>query len=199
MSQSSHNDQALNGLINELQVFLALSLEGNNVSLQEWINETINRVDSLCWKIRDCSETNCPAYQNECGRCWLIAGTMCGGKVQGKFVEKYDSCTECEVYRQATGTDPVRRLRELVIALIHSLRVREEELSETRSELKVLGGLLPICMSCKKIRDDQGYWTQLESYIHQHSEAKFSHGICPDCIEKLHPGILARSKNNPIK
>ncbi|MGD9365722.1 MAG: hypothetical protein PVH87_08515 [Desulfobacteraceae bacterium] len=53
--------------------------------------------------------------------------------------------------------------------------------------MKVLQGLLPICASCKKIRDDRGYWNQIESFISEHSEAEFSHGICPACAEKLYP------------
>lgn len=199
MPKTASQNQALNSLINDIQVFLKLSFQGNDLSLRDWIRKTINQLESRCWQIRDCAEINCPAYKNECGRCWLIAGTMCGVEVQGKFSDKYTSCTECEVYRQAIGTDPVVHLRELVIALIHSLRVREVELNETRSELKVLNGLLPICMSCKKIRDDGGYWTQLEAYIHQHSEAQFTHGICPDCIEKLYPGIMDRRKDTPAQ
>ncbi len=51
------------------------------------------------------------------------------------------------------------------------------------AEVKTLSGLLPICASCKKIRDDKGYWNQIESYIHKHSEAEFSHGICPECMD----------------
>lgn len=199
MPETTEQNQSLNGLIDDLQVFMELSFQGNDLSLRDWIKKTINQMESRCWQIRNCGETNCPAYKNECGRCWLIAGTMCGGEVQARFADKYTSCTECEVYRQAIGTDPVTRLREQVIALIHSLRVREEELIETRSELKVLSGLLPICMSCKMIRDDQGYWTQLEAYIHDHSEAQFTHGICPDCIEKLYPGIMGRRKEEPDK
>ena len=57
-------------------------------------------------------------------------------------------------------------------------------------ELKVLRGLLPICAHCKKIRDDQGYWRQIESYIRQHTEADFSHGICPQCAESIYPWLL---------
>jgi hypothetical protein len=56
-------------------------------------------------------------------------------------------------------------------------------------ENKTLKGFLPICASCKKIRDDQGYWNQIESYIKARSQAEFSHSICPDCAEKLYPGI----------
>ena len=52
--------------------------------------------------------------------------------------------------------------------------------------VKVLEGLLPICAKCKKIRDDKGYWNQIECYIRDHSEADFTHGLCPDCIEELY-------------
>ena len=61
------------------------------------------------------------------------------------------------------------------------------ELQEAISQVKTLSGLLPICVSCKKIRDDKGYWNQIEEYIRDHSEAKFSHSICPDCAKKLYP------------
>jgi hypothetical protein len=62
---------------------------------------------------------------------------------------------------------------------------RTAELQQAMDKVKVLRGLLPICSSCKKIRDDQGYWTQLETYIHRHSEAEFTHGLCPNCAEAL--------------
>jgi PAS domain S-box-containing protein len=55
------------------------------------------------------------------------------------------------------------------------------------AEIKTLEGIIPICSSCKKIRDDKGYWEQIESYIRRHSDARFSHGICPECAEKLYP------------
>ena len=60
---------------------------------------------------------------------------------------------------------------------------------EAFDEVKVLSGLLPICASCKKIRDDKGYWNQIESYIKKHSEARFTHGICPECSKKLYPDL----------
>lgn len=62
-----------------------------------------------------------------------------------------------------------------------------EELQAALVKVKLLSGFLPICCSCKKIRDDQGYWQQIESYISRHSEAEFSHGICDDCAQKLYP------------
>jgi hypothetical protein len=61
------------------------------------------------------------------------------------------------------------------------------ELQKALERVKTLNGLLPICASCKKIRDDRGYWNQIEAYIEAYSEAQFSHGICPDCARKLYP------------
>jgi PAS domain S-box-containing protein len=65
----------------------------------------------------------------------------------------------------------------------------ERELREALSRVKLLSGFLPICASCKKIRDDSGYWRQIEAYISEHSEAEFSHGICPECARKLYPEL----------
>jgi hypothetical protein len=61
------------------------------------------------------------------------------------------------------------------------------KLQNALSKIKTLNGLLPICANCKKIRDDKGYWNQVEDYIRKHSTAEFSHGICPDCARKLYP------------
>jgi hypothetical protein len=61
------------------------------------------------------------------------------------------------------------------------------ELRQALANVKQLTGLLPICSHCKKIRDDKGYWNQIEVYIDQHSEARFSHGICQDCAKKYYP------------
>jgi len=194
MAADKSTKTTLESLSKDLQTFIELSFREDTASLREWIDHTINRIDTHCWKTMKCRETNCPAYQNECGRCWLIAGTMCGGEVQGRFADKYHSCTTCEVYLNVIGDDLVLRLREQVIALIHSLRQRQQELIEARSELKVLSGLLPICMSCKKIRDDRGYWNQIEAFIHKNSEARFSHGICPECYDKLYTDIEKRQK-----
>ncbi len=87
----------------------------------------------------------------------------------------------------------------ILIALIFPLRwlfkdiaKREQVISELQTALdniETLQGLLPICASCKKIRDDDGYWHQVEVYIRDHSEAEFSHSICPLCAKKLYPDI----------
>jgi PAS domain S-box-containing protein len=63
------------------------------------------------------------------------------------------------------------------------------DLQKALAEVKRLSGFLPICASCKKIRDDKGYWQQVEEYIRDRSEAQFSHSICPDCLKKMYPEI----------
>jgi DNA-binding response OmpR family regulator len=69
------------------------------------------------------------------------------------------------------------------------LRRSNEELHRALIEVKVLRGLIPICASCKKIRNDGGFWQQLEEYIGEHTEAEFSHGLCQPCLKKLYPGV----------
>lgn len=79
------------------------------------------------------------------------------------------------------------------VSLRQALR-RERELrrslEDTLAQVKTLSGLLPICAKCKKIRDDNGYWNQIETYISAHSAADFTHGICPDCSHDLYPEMV---------
>ena len=63
------------------------------------------------------------------------------------------------------------------------------DLQKSLSEVKTLRGFLPICSHCKKIRDDKGYWNQIEAYIQKHSETEFSHGICPECAKIYFPEL----------
>jgi CHASE1-domain containing sensor protein len=72
------------------------------------------------------------------------------------------------------------------------------DLKKTLSEVKTLRGFLPICSNCKKIRDDKGYWNQIESYIHEHSEAEFSHSICPECAKKYYPDMDIYDENGEV-
>jgi PAS domain S-box-containing protein len=98
--------------------------------------------------------------------------------------------------------------KDLLYSVIHDITDRkraEEELKEERRRLqkalddvRTLRGIVPICASCKKIRDDKGYWNQVEKYVTEHSEAQFSHGMCPECLKKFYPDfarnrLLAKS------
>jgi hypothetical protein len=86
--------------------------------------------------------------------------------------------------------EEISRLMNELIATKRDLQQKTMELQDALGKVKLLSGYLPICASCKKIRDDKGYWQAVETYIDSHSEAKFSHGICPDCIQKLYPEIM---------
>ena len=82
----------------------------------------------------------------------------------------------------------------LIILRKQAEKRREKAVAEREKaleDIKILQGFLPICAACKKIRDDQGYWNQIEDYIITHSEADFSHGICPTCAQKLYPELYA--------
>lgn len=98
----SNIERDLDGLINDLRVFIELSFQEGDIILRDWIDEIFSNIEGNCWIKQNCYKTDCSAYENfECGRCWLIAGTMCGKKPTGKFVEKYSSCLECEVFQDA--------------------------------------------------------------------------------------------------
>lgn len=84
----------------------------------------------------------------------------------------------------AIWTATVLGLQRTKLEQIRLIAIEERE--EALREIKALKGLIPICAKCKKIRDDEGFWNQLESYIEKHSEASFSHGVCPECSDELY-------------
>jgi hypothetical protein len=69
------------------------------------------------------------------------------------------------------------------------------ELREALNQIKTLHGIVPICAGCKKIRDDRGFWEQVESYVTKHSHAQFSHSMCPECMKRYYPELVTNSKN----
>ena len=92
-------------------------------------------------------------------------------------VEKHD-----EIIIEGLATDITdRKIAEI------ELKNKNLELKKMLSEIKTLRGIIPICANCKKIRTDKGAWKQIESYICEHSDAEFSHGICPNCEKILYP------------
>lgn len=72
------------------------------------------------------------------------------------------------------------------LIIINAQRI-EQEMAKSKDQVKAITGLIPICASCKKIRDDNGYWNQLESYLNKNADLDFSHAICPECMQKLYP------------
>lgn len=90
------------------------------------------------------------------------------------------------------------RVGERLLELQSTLADRVKELEDALARVKLLHGLLPICSYCKKVRDDRNYWQQVESYIEEHSEAQFTHGICPDCREKYVQPELERLRQQRL-
>jgi hypothetical protein len=90
------------------------------------------------------------------------------------------------------------KLEKMVEDRTQELQAANEELTKVIAEVKMISGLLPICASCKKIRNDEEYWEQIESYIRDHSEAEFSHGICPECLKTLYPELYKKLVEDKI-
>jgi PAS domain S-box-containing protein len=113
-------------------------------------------------------------------------------RAEGALQKSYD---ELERRVKERTADLATANKQLKLQIEERKKAQEEkemlivELKNALKKVKTLGGLLPICTSCKKIRDDKGYWNQLEDYIHKHSEAEFSHSVCPDCAKKLYPDL----------
>ncbi len=78
-----------------------------------------------------------------------------------------------------------KKIEKKLRAINEELDRANRELRESLAKVKVLSGLLPICASCNKVRDDKGYWQQVEVYLREHSEARLTHWICPECVELL--------------
>jgi PleD family two-component response regulator len=115
------------------------------------------------------------------------------------FVSAMDEVQDKVMAFRAGGVDYVTKpfQAEEVLARVQThLRLRRLqkqlaqrvcELEDALAQVRTLRGLLPICASCKKVRDDQGYWHDVEEYLHEHAHVDLSHGICPDCFQKLYP------------
>jgi PAS domain S-box-containing protein len=128
-----------------------------------------------------------------------------GSEWEGEFHNKKKSG---ELYWESAVISPIKDVRGIIT---HFLAVKEDitqrkkaeaereklinELQVALADVKTLSGLIPICSSCKKIRDDQGYWNILESYIMKHSDARFTHGMCPECMAKFYPDITKNNSN----
>lgn len=135
------------------------------------------------------------------------------GKIRaGEHIERYETervRKDGRVIDVSLTLSPIKNVKGEVVGVSAierniTARKREElvrtqligELQEALANIKTLKGLLPICAACKKIRDDQGYWQKVEFYISQHTNAEFTHGICPDCREQLYPEYSVRKVPN---
>ena len=128
-----------------------------------------------------------------------LTGQNCSWDYLVRFVLSYGLVAALaywfEYFRHSYRVGIERRTRALVEEIKERVKIQKEreklieELQEALEKVRTLSGLLPICAHCKKVRDDKGYWSQIEKYIQEHSEARFSHGICPECAKELYPEL----------
>jgi len=179
----------------------SLDTEGRILYVNKLWRDTLgySEEEAKKMKIFDVVDAN---YQTKCKSifCCLMKGEKCaptetvftakdGRKffVEGRCTPKIEDGSPVEllgIFRDITERKLHERERETLIF----------EIKEALSKVKALEGILPICASCKMIRDENGRWNQIESYIRDRSTAEFSHGICPDCAKKLYPELFGCEK-----
>jgi len=130
------------------------------------------------------------AFEPVQGLNWGIVAKVDMSEVRAPFIKAAAISSLLGIFAIIIGTIIFIKLTN---PLIKNLNKTVAELQDALANVNQLSGMLPICASCKKIRDDQGYWTQIEAYIRDHSEAEFSHSLCPDCVQKLY-GDLGKKK-----
>lgn len=124
-------EKTLKEIARDLRRYIELSVNGAGDTWKDWQPAPIKDVKVRCWEKENCHKKSCPAYQNPEARCWLITGTLCGGRTQGEFSSKYAKCTECNVYVDLVHRDPVIEISEHLVTLIHSL-------GESHNKLKII-------------------------------------------------------------
>jgi len=117
-------------------------------------------------------------------RIWSLYETLSYGQREDAFFDALGLATSVFM---VTGVALIGPIFEALKHFQAEQKRLIEELRDAMENIRTLRGFLPICSSCKKIRDDKGYWNQIESYIRDHTEAEFSHGICPECAKRLYP------------
>jgi DNA-binding response OmpR family regulator len=144
------------------------------LAILDWMMPGKDGVE-ICRQIRESSQSD-PKY--------IILLTSKGDKKD--IVSGLDAGADDYITKPFESEELRARVQvgERILRLQSELARRVKELQEALDQIETLEGILPICMYCKKIRNDQNYWQQVESYISQHSLAEFTHGLCPECFEK---------------
>ncbi len=132
-------------------------------------------------------------------QCRELAMGHFNARITGRTFDEFDDLSETFntmsvklEQARAEQTKAIAELEQARATLEQRVEKRTRELQESIDRMNVMRGLLPICSSCKKIRDDQGYWKQVEQFVSEHTEARFSHGICPECALRLYGDIYER-------
>ncbi len=181
LSKEGHHVEAVEDGIKALA---SIEKEAPDMLITDWMMPDLDGLE-LCRRVR---ALNLPNYV------YVILWTALTQKEN--VIQGLDTGADDYITKPFDRTELLARVRagERIIKLERSLREKNRELSEALAQVKQLRGLLPICMFCKKIRNDENYWQQIEDYIARHSDAEFSHGVCPECLEKQYPEYVKKKK-----
>ncbi|MBF0413032.1 MAG: response regulator [Desulfamplus sp.] len=161
------------------------------LAIIDWMMPILDGLEVLCRIRAMCMNKNGDAYEHElyATRPYIIMLTTKGDKadiIAGLDAGADDYLTKpFDMGELKARVDVGQRLLEMQSAL----SAKVAELQDALNHINTLRGIVPICAGCKKIRDDAGYWQQVESYISKYTQAQFSHGICPDCMKRLYPEV----------
>lgn len=167
-----------------LKALEALQKESPDMLITDWMMPDLDGLQ-LSRQVR---ALNLPSYV------YIILLTALTEKQ--RIIEGLDAGADDYVTKPYDKTELLARVRagERVIKLERSLRQKNAELSDALAQVKQLKGIVPICMHCKKIRNDENYWQQVEEYVAEHTDADFSHSICPECLEEHYPEYTKKKK-----
>lgn len=128
MTLPEEKSHQVDQLSKNLRKLIDQTFDEDEIPWERWIAPLSGTLANRCWELKGCGQTKCSAYGNAKVRCWLLAGTMCGGVTQGIFAKKYRSCSECEVFRMAVYADPIKEVEEQIVILAHNLKVQREQI-----------------------------------------------------------------------
>jgi len=167
----------------------SIQKEAPDMLITDWMMPDLDGVE-LCRRVR---ALNLPSYV------YIILLTALTQR--GNIIQGLDAGADDYITKPFERTELLARVRagERVIHLERSLRQKNSELSEALANVKQLKGLLPICMFCKKIRNDENYWQKVEEYLVEHTEADFSHSICPECLQKHYSQYVGKKRDQTHK
>jgi sigma-B regulation protein RsbU (phosphoserine phosphatase) len=165
-----------------VKALAAMGKESPDMLITDWMMPDVDGLE-LSWRVR---ALDLPNYV------YIILLTALTDRE--RIIEGLDAGADDYITKPYDRTELLARIKagRRVIQLEKSLRQRNQELSQALAQVKQLKGLLPICMYCKKIRKDENYWQQIEEYVSEHSDADFSHSICPECLAEHYPEYIEK-------
>lgn len=149
------------------------ALTHDAITQRDWNVSFHDSAIPTCWKAKNCTAEDCPAFGKEHVRCWLVAGTYCRGEVQGRFAQKLGDCAKCEVYKASIERDPISEIGENFNNLMWALREKEDMLSETNNELQKQYGELELMHKQAREMADTDMLTGLRNHGHFQQHLKW--------------------------